>query len=334
MNEHDRLVDRAARDAHTVLFVGGPDRGQEHAGARRRAACALPLGRSVAGLHRRGPRAETVGPPGTRGHEAHRVRRTTSRTRTGWRDAGRAARSWGRSRREGHLLPLVTGSRPAARRGARRRAPTSSSSTRSGMVGGIYGQLGEYHKGGAAPARPRRRSAAAARSSPALGVIRAILQRRAWSRSGVHPGRRVRRAVGTACRASPAGDARNVPRRPQPVPDPAHGVHAEPPAALRAQHSWIACSSGSSDGKGAYPEWASSSTCRGRGPAADIACGRSAQGPQTGVRPSGGELPREARRPPEPVRNRVSRPRVRNAVPSLDQEAPQEDAEEEAHRSF
>ena len=28
MNEHDRLVDRAARDAHTVLFIGGLDAGK------------------------------------------------------------------------------------------------------------------------------------------------------------------------------------------------------------------------------------------------------------------------------------------------------------------
>jgi polynucleotide 5'-kinase involved in rRNA processing len=47
VNEHDRLVDRAARDAHTVLFVGGIDAGKSTL-ARAVSAYALTLGRSVA----------------------------------------------------------------------------------------------------------------------------------------------------------------------------------------------------------------------------------------------------------------------------------------------
>ena len=61
MNEHDRLVDRAARDAHTVLFVGGIDAGKSTL-ARAVSAYALTLGRSVAYID--GDLGQkTVGPP-------------------------------------------------------------------------------------------------------------------------------------------------------------------------------------------------------------------------------------------------------------------------------
>ena len=60
MNEHDRLVDRAARDAHTVLFVGGLDAGKS---TLARADGGL---RAAPGPHRRlprrGRRAEDGGP--------------------------------------------------------------------------------------------------------------------------------------------------------------------------------------------------------------------------------------------------------------------------------
>ena len=49
MNEHDRLVDRAAREARTVLFVGGLDAGKSTL-ARATAAFALRIGRTVAYL--------------------------------------------------------------------------------------------------------------------------------------------------------------------------------------------------------------------------------------------------------------------------------------------
>jgi len=63
VNEHDRLVDRAARDAHTVLFVGGLDAGKSTL-ARAVCAYALSLGRSVVYID--GDLGQkTVGPPGT-----------------------------------------------------------------------------------------------------------------------------------------------------------------------------------------------------------------------------------------------------------------------------
>jgi polynucleotide 5'-kinase involved in rRNA processing len=62
VNEHDRLVDRAARDAHTVLFIGGIVAGKSTM-ARAVAAFALRLGRSVAYLDV-DLGQKTVGPPG------------------------------------------------------------------------------------------------------------------------------------------------------------------------------------------------------------------------------------------------------------------------------
>ena len=61
MNEHDRLVDRAAHEARTVLFIGGLDAGKSTL-ARAVAAYALHLGRTVAYLDA-DIAQKTVGPP-------------------------------------------------------------------------------------------------------------------------------------------------------------------------------------------------------------------------------------------------------------------------------
>ncbi len=65
MNEHEQLVDRAARHKHTVLFVGGLDAGKSTL-ARATAAFALRLGRSVAYIDA-DVAQKTVGPPTTVG---------------------------------------------------------------------------------------------------------------------------------------------------------------------------------------------------------------------------------------------------------------------------
>ena len=65
MNEHDRLVDRAARESRTVMFVGGLDSGKSSM-ARATAAVALRVGRTVAYLDA-DVSQKTVGPPGTVG---------------------------------------------------------------------------------------------------------------------------------------------------------------------------------------------------------------------------------------------------------------------------
>jgi polynucleotide 5'-kinase involved in rRNA processing len=65
MNEHEQLVDRAARHAHTVVFLGGMDAGKSTL-ARATAAFALRLGRSVAFIDA-DVAQKTIGPPTTVG---------------------------------------------------------------------------------------------------------------------------------------------------------------------------------------------------------------------------------------------------------------------------
>ena len=65
MNEHEQLVDRAARHAHTVLFLGGMDAGKSTL-ARATASFALRVGRSVAYIDA-DVAQKTIGPPTTVG---------------------------------------------------------------------------------------------------------------------------------------------------------------------------------------------------------------------------------------------------------------------------
>ena len=102
MNEHDRLVDRAAHEARTVLFVGGLDSGKSSM-ARAVAAYALRLGRSVAYLDA-DVSQKTVGPPGTVGLKHIR-------------DADDLTRSHGRGRRDRVRGVDVAPGPPAAARG-------------------------------------------------------------------------------------------------------------------------------------------------------------------------------------------------------------------------
>lgn len=140
MNEHDRLVDRAARDAHTVLFVGGLDAGKSTL-ARAVAAYALSLGRSVAYLD--GDLGQkTVGPPGTVGLK--RIGSTDDLTFE--RLAAPDALAFvGSTSPQGHLLPLVTGMARLHDRALTDGADLVVIDT-SGLVSGIYGQLVKYHK--------------------------------------------------------------------------------------------------------------------------------------------------------------------------------------------
>ena len=140
MNEHDRLVDRAARDAHTVLFVGGLDAGKSTL-ARAVAAYALSLGRSVAYLD--GDLGQkTVGPPGTVGLK--RIGSTDDLTFERLATADGLA-FVGSTSPQGHLLPLVTGMARLHDRALTDGADLVVIDT-SGLVSGIYGQLVKYHK--------------------------------------------------------------------------------------------------------------------------------------------------------------------------------------------
>jgi polynucleotide 5'-kinase involved in rRNA processing len=140
VNEHDRLVDRAARDAHTVLFVGGIDAGKSSL-ARAVAAYALTLGRSVAYLD--GDLGQkTVGPPGTVAMK--RIRSADDLTFERLADADALA-FVGSTSPQGHLLPLVTGMARLHGRAVADGMDLVVVDT-SGMVSGIYGQLVKYHK--------------------------------------------------------------------------------------------------------------------------------------------------------------------------------------------
>ena len=140
MNEHDRLVDRAARDAHTVLFVGGLDAGKSTL-ARAVAAYALSLGRSVAYLD--GDLGQkTVGPPGTVGLKRIGSADDLTFERLATADALAFV---GSTSPQGHLLPLVTGLARLHDRALTEGADLVVIDT-SGLVSGIYGQLVKYHK--------------------------------------------------------------------------------------------------------------------------------------------------------------------------------------------
>ena len=140
MNEHDRLVDRAARDAHTVLFVGGLDAGKSTL-ARAVAAYGLTLGRTVAYLD--GDLGQkTVGPPGTVGMK--RIHSTDDLTFERLASADELA-FVGSTSPQGHLLPLVTGMARLHGRALAGGADLVVVDT-SGMVSGIYGQQVKFHK--------------------------------------------------------------------------------------------------------------------------------------------------------------------------------------------
>ncbi|HZB00998.1 MAG TPA: Clp1/GlmU family protein, partial [Actinomycetota bacterium] len=102
MNEHDRLVDRAAREARSVMFVGGLDSGKSSL-ARAVAAYALRLGRSVAYLDS-DVSQKTVGPPGTVGLKHIREPDDLTHERMAVPDAIGFV---GSTSPEAHLLPLV-----------------------------------------------------------------------------------------------------------------------------------------------------------------------------------------------------------------------------------
>jgi len=102
MNEHDRLVDRAAREARAVLFVGGLDSGKSSM-ARATAAYALTLGRSVAYLDA-DVSQKTVGPPGTVGLKHIREPDDLTHDRMAQADAIGFV---GSTSPQDHLLPLV-----------------------------------------------------------------------------------------------------------------------------------------------------------------------------------------------------------------------------------
>jgi polynucleotide 5'-kinase involved in rRNA processing len=140
VNEHDRLVDRAARHANTVLFVGGLDAGKSTL-ARATAAYALRLGRTVAYLDA-DVAQKTVGPPGTVGLKHVREPDDLTLERLSHADVLGFV---GSTSPQGHLL-AVAGALARLRDRARAEGSDLVVVDTSGMVSGIWGQLVKYYK--------------------------------------------------------------------------------------------------------------------------------------------------------------------------------------------
>jgi polynucleotide 5'-hydroxyl-kinase GRC3/NOL9 len=140
LNEHDRLVDRAARHARTVLFVGGLDAGKSTL-ARATAAFALRLGRTVAYLDA-DVAQKTVGPPATVGLKHIREADDLTLDRLWEADALGFV---GSTAPQDHLLPLVLALSRLRDRARNEGAELVVVDT-SGIVSGIHGQLVKYYK--------------------------------------------------------------------------------------------------------------------------------------------------------------------------------------------
>jgi Predicted GTPase or GTP-binding protein len=140
VNEHDRLVDRAARHAKTLLFLGGLDAGKSTL-ARATAAYALHVGRSVAYLDA-DVSQKTVGPPATVGMK--HIRSVDDLTFDRLARADRLG-FVGTTSPADHLLPLV-GALARLRDLARAEGADLVVVDTGGVVGGISGQLVKYYK--------------------------------------------------------------------------------------------------------------------------------------------------------------------------------------------
>jgi polynucleotide 5'-hydroxyl-kinase GRC3/NOL9 len=140
VNEHDRLVDRAAREARTVLFVGGLDAGKSTL-ARATAAYALRRGRTVAYLDA-DVAQKTVGPPATVGLKHVRDADDLTLDRLSEADALGFV---GSTSPQGHVLPLVGALSRLRDRGRAEGADLIVVDT-SALVSGIWGQLVKYYK--------------------------------------------------------------------------------------------------------------------------------------------------------------------------------------------
>jgi len=140
MNEHEQLVDRAARHARTVLFIGGLDAGKSTL-ARATAAYALRVGRTVAYLDA-DVAQKTVGPPATVGLKHIREADDLTLDRLWEADALGFV---GSTAPQDHLLPLVLALSRLRDRARNEGAELVVVDT-SGIVSGIHGQLVKYYK--------------------------------------------------------------------------------------------------------------------------------------------------------------------------------------------
>jgi len=140
MNEHEQLVDRAARHARTVLFIGGMDAGKSTL-ARATAAFALRIGRAVAYLDA-DVAQKTVGPPATVGMK--HIRGADDLTLDAMAEAD-ALGFVGSTSPQDHLVPLA-GALQRLRERARSEGADLVVVDTGGEIGGIRGQLLSYYE--------------------------------------------------------------------------------------------------------------------------------------------------------------------------------------------
>ncbi len=229
MNEHDRLVDRAAREARAVLFVGGLDSGKSSSGARHRRL--------------RAPRSVAPSPTST----PTSPRRRSSSGTVGLkhiREPRRPhARSHGRSRRDrvrgvdlaaGSPLPLVGALAAPPRAGARYEG-AAARRRRHGWGGlGDPRAARQVLQGGHARARSGGRAASVGRSSSRSWAWWSASSASRSSALGIHPAvvpDDGGRADGAALEESMRLLLR--PAAAPALPRPPDGVHAEAAAAVR-----------------------------------------------------------------------------------------------------
>jgi len=140
VNEHDLLIDRAAKQKNTVLLIGGLDAGKSTF-ARRVLSIAVREGRTGAYLDA-DPGQKSVGPPASVCLKMIRDEADLEEEELARPDALSFV---GSTTPQGHLLPLVTGASRMLTRARAEGADVVAIDT-SGMVSGIYGQQVKYHK--------------------------------------------------------------------------------------------------------------------------------------------------------------------------------------------
>ena len=136
MNEHEALVDQAARTKHTVLLVGGLDTGKSTL-SRQLLQTAVAAGRPAAYLDA-DVGQKSVGPPATISlkhvRSAHDLEPEVD-----------ALAFVGSTSPEDHLLPVVAGLAQLHRRALESGAEFVVVDS-SGLVSGLDGQILKYHK--------------------------------------------------------------------------------------------------------------------------------------------------------------------------------------------
>jgi polynucleotide 5'-hydroxyl-kinase GRC3/NOL9 len=140
VNEHEALVDEAARTKRTVVLLGGIDSGKSTL-ARSMLQAALAGGRPSA-LVDSDVGQKTVGPPAT---VALKMLRSPADLSAGSLADADELSFVGSTSPEGHLLPMVTSVARLTQR-AREQGTEFVVVDTTGLVSGVYGQILKYHK--------------------------------------------------------------------------------------------------------------------------------------------------------------------------------------------